>query len=157
MWQGKQPGGGCCCSATMRRRIWITTGLQRRAPVVDKPEHARGSVGPNSRLRLLPPRLRPFPSARGTHYARNFAAIFAAVSLRLPLQEAFGDPRPQAFFFLGPASSAGGRDAALVAPALLGLFGFGRDDSALRRCEDPARLRGGRSRPRLWLLVFSIG
>src|ERR1700683_3188719 len=108
MWQGKQPGGGSCCSATMRRRIWITTGLRRRAPVVDPPEHARGSVSPNSRLRLLPPLVRPFASGRRTHYTRNFAAIFAAVPVRLPLQEAFGDSRPQAFFFDRPASSAGG-------------------------------------------------
>src|ERR1700726_1838015 len=43
----------------------------------------------------------------------------------LSLQEPFGDPRPQAFFFRGSASAARRRDAALVAPALLGLLGLG--------------------------------
>ena len=47
-----------------------------------------------------------FASAGANHLHSIFATAFAAVCQRMPLQEPFGDPRPQAFFFPGFASSA---------------------------------------------------
>lgn len=40
-----------------------------------------------------------FASAPANHLHSDFATAFAAVRQRMPLQEPFGDPRPQAFFF----------------------------------------------------------
>ena len=52
-----------------------------------------------------------------------------------------GDSRPQALFLRRSSSRIGGRGPRMVTPALLGLRRFGRDDPALRGCQDPARLR----------------
>jgi len=47
-----------------------------------------------------------FASALANHLHSDFAAVFAAVRQCTPLQEPFGDPRPQTFFFPRSASSA---------------------------------------------------
>ena len=50
---------------------------------------------------------RCLPTLAGNIYTRNFATAFAAVRQRMPLQEPFGNSRPQAFFFPGFASPFG--------------------------------------------------
>jgi len=48
----------------------------------------------------------PFASAGANHLHSDFATAFAAVRQRMPRQEPFGNPRPQALFFPGFAPSS---------------------------------------------------
>ena len=47
-------------------------------------------------------------------------------------------------------------ETSVVALAILGLLRFGGDDSAVRRCEDSARLRSGGPRTRFWLFLLRL-
>src|SRR2546427_11902576 len=70
-----------------------------------------------------------------------FAARYERAKQAGTLQEPpGGDSRSQALFLRRSASRIGGRGPRMVTPALLGLQRFGRDDSALCACQDPARL-----------------